>query len=338
MSPSPRSGPPRLTPLDLMRAALLGRLAPVPPLALPPAEALGRVLAAPLVAAGPVPARAMAMREGWAVAAAETEGASAYTPVPLPGPPCAVTPGDAMPAGTDAVLDPFGAMELGGAIAAVQEATAGDGVRPPGGDIAAGSVIRAAGERLGPRDLPALAALGVEGVTLRIPRVLLRHRDAGVAAMLAAWLRAEGADLGDGMPDLVLTDDPALEDALHGLGARPGQEAAIGRRDGVPAVLLPPLAEDAAAAFLLLGLPALRLLSGAVEPAPVRARLARKVASTVGLTELVPLALDAAGVATPLATGALPLGALAVAQAVLVVPPGAEGYEAGTMIEALSLG
>lgn len=329
-----------------MLAALTGGLAPVAPRLLAPAAALGRVLAAPLVAAAPVPAQALAVRDGWAVAAADTEGASAYSPMPLPASPVLVNPvlvkpGDRMPAGTDAVLDPFEAMGEGPGMMALQPVTAGDGVRPGGADIAAGSVIRGAGEMLRARDLPALAAMGLESVALRLPRIRLRHADDAVAALIAAWIRAEGGDLGHEAPDLVLTDDPALEDAVRGLGARPGLGVAIGRVDGVPAVLLPPLAEDAVAGFLLLGLPALRVLSGATAPPPVRARLARKVASTVGLTELVPLAVDAAGVATPLATplaiGALPLGALARAQALLVVPPGAEGYEAGTVIEAISL-
>ncbi|WP_439552375.1 hypothetical protein [Falsiroseomonas sp.] len=330
-------GPARLTPLDAMLAVLLRQLAPVAPRLVALPDAPGRVLASALVTAGPVPARVMALREGWAVVAAETEGAGVYAPSPLPGPAIRVRPGDPMPEGRDAVLDPFDAMEAGEAVMAMQEVAAGDGLRPPGADIAAGSVIRAAGERLQARDLPALAATGLESVALRIPRILLRHRDPAVAAMIEAWLRAEGAERVGDTPDLVLTDDPALEEALRGLGARPGMEAAVGRRDGVPALLLPPMAEDAAAAFLLLALPALRVLSGAPAPAPVRARLARKVASAVGITELVPLAVDTDGMATPLAIGALPLGALARAQAVLVVPPGTEGYEAGTMIEALSL-
>ncbi|MBX9594135.1 MAG: molybdopterin biosynthesis protein, partial [Roseomonas sp.] len=118
------------------------------------------MLASALVAAGPVPARAMALREGWAVAAAETEGAGVYAPAPLPGPAIRVRPGDPMPDGRDAVLDPFDAMEAGDGVMAMQAVAAGDGVHPPGADIAAGSVIRAAGERLRARDLPALAALG----------------------------------------------------------------------------------------------------------------------------------------------------------------------------------
>ncbi|WP_203074774.1 molybdopterin-binding domain-containing protein [Falsiroseomonas ponticola] len=312
-------------------------LAPVAPCHRPPAAALGRVLAAAVVAPGPVPARAIALRPGWAVAAAETEGASPFSPVPLPGSPALLAAGDALPPGMDAVLDPFDAEAAGPLVMALQPVAPGDGVRAAGADVAPGQVIRAAGERLGPRDLPALAALGVGQVALRIPRLLLRHADPAVAALLAGWARAEGADCDDGPPDLVLTDDPAMEAAQAGLGARPGLAAGIGRAGGVPALLLPRLAEDAVAAWVLLGLPALRCLAGAAAPAPLRLRLSAKVASAVGMAELVPLALDGAGGAVPLAVGALPLGALARAGALLVVPPQAEGYEAGAVIEALPL-
>lgn len=320
-----------------MRTALLGMLAPVAPCRRVPASAIGHVLAEEVRAAAPVPAAPVAMRDGWAVAAAETEGASPYAPVPLPGPAARLGPGQALPPGTDALLDPFDMDGDGPLPLALQQATPGDGVRAPGGEIEAGRVIRAAGESLRAADLPALAAMGVREVAVRVPRLALRHADPAVLALLSAWAVAAGAETQDGPPDLVLTQEGGLAEAMTGMGARPGMAAGIGREGGVPAVLLPPLAEDAVAAWLLLGLPALRALAGAASPAPIRARLARKVASTVGLAELVPLALDGAGVATPLAVGALPLQALSAAAAMLVVPPGAEGYEAGAEIEAEAL-
>jgi molybdopterin biosynthesis enzyme len=97
-------------------------------------------------------------------------------------------------------------------------------------------------------------------------------------------------------------------------------------------LLLPDRAEDALAAWWLLGRPLLRHLAGAAASPPREARLARKVASAIGLAELVPLRFTEPGVVQPLAVGALPLGILATADALLVVPPGAEGYEAGSMI------
>jgi molybdopterin molybdotransferase len=319
-----------------MLAALTRGLVPVAPRAMAPAAALGCVLAEALRAPCPVPAWAVALRAGWAVVAAETLGAGPFSPLPLATPPRRVAAGEALPEGADAVLDPFGLEGEAPFAMAVQEAAPGDGLRGAGEEIAAGATIRAAGERLRAPDLPALAAIPVTAVRVRVPRVAVEHADTAIAALLGAWVRATGGELVAAAPDLLLTDQSGLAEAVTGLGARPGMAAGIGRRDGVPAVLLPALAEEAVAAWLLLGLPALRILAGAATPG-LRLRLARKVASTVGLAELVPLAVDTEGLAVPLATGALPLAALAGARAVLVVPPGAEGYEAGSVIEALPL-
>ena len=73
------------------------------------------------------------------------------------------------------------------------------------------------------------------------------------------------------------------------------------------------------------------MLAGRAPP-PRRARLAAKVASAVGLLDWVPVRQDADGLAHPLAIGALPAGALAAADAVLAIPPGAEGHEAGAEV------
>lgn len=100
-----------------------------------------------------------------------------------------------------------------------------------------------------------------------------------------------------------------------------------------PALLVPGRAEDAFGAWVLLGRPALARLSGARPARPLRARLARKVASAAGLAELVPVRLPEPGIAEPLAVGGLPLGALPAVDALLVVPPAAEGHEAGAEIE-----
>jgi len=185
---APGEQPWRLAPVEEARALLPG--APVAARAMPLAQAIGHVLAAPLRAAAAVPPRATALREGWAVAAAATEGAGPYAPAALPGL-AWVVPGEALPPGTDAVLPAFA---RDGAL--VLEAVApGEGVRPAGEDAAAGAVLRRAGHRLGPLDL-LLATAGVGAVSVRVPRVALR----GMAG-LAALLRAEGAALaedGDG--------------------------------------------------------------------------------------------------------------------------------------------
>lgn len=350
--------------------------APVAPCRMAPAQALGRVLASPIVAAAPVPRGPIAVRDGWAVAAAETEGAGPYAPAPL-GTCARVTAGQDLPTGTDAVLPAFDVSADGLVAMALQPVAPGESVRRPGEEIAAGTLLRAAGDRLGARDLPALAALGVRDVAVRIPRLgwiatgdeiaadpardTLRALLAALTptaellafppvpddpAALTAALRAaaETCDAillaggtGEGSDDRCVDGlRGAGELALHRIGVRPGTSAGFGAVAGRPVLLLPGRAEDALAAWLLLGRPLLARLAGEHTLPPRRARLARKVASTVGLAEFVPVRLEG-GLAEPLAVGALPLGVLAAADALLLVPPGTEGHDAGTEVTLLPL-
>ncbi|BDG73514.1 molybdopterin-binding protein [Roseomonas fluvialis] len=363
-----------LTVLDEATALLLAGIAAVAPRSLPLAEAVGCVLAVPLEATAPAPPCAVARWDGWAIAAADTLGAGPYAPAVLSVPPRLLQPGDALPPGTDAVL-PLPELVREGPFAQVLDAVApGSGVRWPGEDAAAGTLLRAAGERLSPLDLPVLAALGVTEVAVRRPRLgwlaigdeimadggrdtlfatcaalaqaagaaLLRLPPApDDAAAIAGALRAgaEVCDLllavggtGDGAGDVTAAGlREAGRLALHGIGARPGTTAGFGEVALRPVVLLPGSPGDAPAAWLLLVRPALDALTGAVPTPPLRARLARKVTSTVGLVELAPLRRLADGRAEPLATGALPLHALA-SGAVLILPAASEGAEAGTEI------
>ena len=64
----------------------------------------------------------------------------------------------------------------------------------------------------------------------------------------------------------------------------------------------------------------------------IRATLARKVASSVGIAEVVLLRRDG-GKVEPLASGYLPLRSLARADGWMLVPAESEGYAAGAEIE-----
>ncbi|WP_043358985.1 hypothetical protein [Belnapia sp. F-4-1] len=304
------SGGWRLAPVAEARALLPA--APVAARRLPLGHAIGHVLAEPVRAAAAVPAMAVAAREGWAVESAATEGAGPYAPVLLPGL-AWVAPGEPLPAGTDAVLPAFtrdGDLVLEGV-------APGEGVRPAGEDAAAGAVLRAAGHRLGPLDL-VLGAAGVAEVAVRVPRVALHGAD-----WLAGMVRAEGAELVETGAELVLAAGLRAERVLFpGIAARPGDGAGVGIIGGVPAVLLPGDLPGALAGWWLLGRPAVRALAGRGPVARRRMALARKLASPVGITEVV--MLGAAGEAVT---------ALGAAVAVLVVPPGREGYEAGAEVE-----
>jgi molybdopterin molybdotransferase len=121
--------------------------------------------------------------------------------------------------------------------------------------------------------------------------------------------------------------------ALHGLGSRPGASAGVGLAGGTAVVLVPGRWEDAYAAWLLLVRSAVRHLTGMARIERPRARLTRKVASAVGLLDVVPVRRAGPGLAEPLAVGALPPGVLAAADAVLLVPPSSEGYDAGADVD-----
>lgn len=356
--------------LDLLLSGLPG---PVAPRRLPSGDAVGRVLAEDLVAAAPVPATRVALADGWAVAAAETDGAGPYAPMPLATLPARLSPGDPLPPGTDAVLPLFDVTVDGPFAQAIQSIAPGEGVRGIGEEIADGQVLRRAGERLAARDLPALALLGLRDVGVRAPRCAwIPAGDQPGGAMLASLFATLFAGLGADLArqPVVPADADAIAEAIcaaasahdlllvaggtgagvgdrgaaalaaagtpqvHGLGARPGMSAGGGQVSGKPVLLLPGPAEDALAIFYLLLRPLLLRMSGAAASSPVTTRLARSIASTVGLAELVPLRLGPEG-GEPLAVGALPAGVLAAADAILVVPAASEGYEAGATIPIL---
>jgi molybdopterin biosynthesis enzyme len=123
---------------------------------------------------------------------------------------------------------------------------------------------------------------------------------------------------------------------LHGVGIRPGETAALGTAGSHPVLLLPGRLDAALAAWLVIGSRLLaRLTAASDSEAASPARLARKVTSTVGLAEVVPVACGPEGV-EPLASGYLPLQALARADGWILVPPESEGFPAGAMVEVRS--
>src|ERR1700712_3875847 len=103
-----------LVPLRQALADLLDGLAPVPAQELALGAAGGAIRAEPLRVATAIPALPLALRPGYAVRAADTFGASAYSPMLLAHAPPHVAAGDALPPGTDAVLEPDTVLVRGG--------------------------------------------------------------------------------------------------------------------------------------------------------------------------------------------------------------------------------
>jgi molybdopterin biosynthesis enzyme len=99
---------------------------------------------------------------------------------------------------------------------------------------------------------------------------------------------------------------------------------------------LPGAPDQALAAWWTLALPALDRLSGREKRRTTTLQLARKIASSVGIAEIV-LLKKADDAWLPLATGDLSLEAIARADAWLAVPGASEGYAAGTPVDAYML-
>ena len=131
----------------------------------------GRVLAEAIRAAEPIPQRDRAALDGFAVEANASLGASAYNPVRLPS--VVVAAGDALPAGTDAVIP----LELAepdseDCIEMVEAVAAGANVEHEGSVATVGAVLAPAATRLAPRHIGLLMRAGRHEIpVVRRPRV-----------------------------------------------------------------------------------------------------------------------------------------------------------------------
>jgi len=363
MIPSQRL-PASLTPLDVALAALLHRLEPVAPKALPLADALGCV-GADMPRPGAFPPRDIAAADGWALRAGDLVGASSYTPLPLARPPVWVEAGDPMPEACDCVVDADSVDQSGPMVQVLAEAVPGQGVRRTGGDIAqAGSVITP-GRCVRPLDLLIARTAGLEKLNVRRPRLRVVNipaaaGSAATAQLIAENARAAGADVvrteaaGRDAASITGAIDPGGCDVLvttggsgvgrtdaviaalarcgevvaHGIALQPGRTSAVGRIGTIPVIALPGAPDQALAAWWTLVLPVLDRLSGLRPRRVVTRPLARKIASTVGIAEIV-LLEKTEDAWMPLAVGDLSLEAIARADAWLAVSGGSEGFAAG---------
>lgn len=359
----------RLTPV----AQILDRIAmlvkPVAPHEVPVQEAGDRVLAADIVAPHDLPATAIALRDGYAVAADTTMDAGGYAPVRLPSGARRVSTGNAMPAGTDAVAPPDIVAARDGAHDILAQVAPGDGVLAAQSDMRAGTVLLKAGARLRAVDQALLTLAGIQRVPVRVPRVRVvsacEAADAVLdasATMIARLLVADGADpasaraisrgdlsaafhdpnadavvviggSGLGLADRsILTLAKAGRVETHGIALSPGETAAFGFEGSRPVLILPGRIDAALAVWLVLGRHLLAQLCGS--PVPDRAfpaRLTRKVASSLGLTEVVPVQMRDGG-AAPIASGYLPWSSLAQADGWILIPADSEGYPPGAEV------
>jgi putative molybdopterin biosynthesis protein len=126
--------------------------------------------------------------------------------------------------------------------------------------------------------------------------------------------------------------------AVHGVAVRPGHPVVLGAVDATPVLGAPGYPVSAALTFDIFAAPLLAEIEGAMpgERPRARARLARKLASPMGMDDWVRVRLGRVGgglVATPLPRGAGVLTSLVRADGLLVIPAGLEGHHAGDDVD-----
>lgn len=217
--------------LDEAWAWIDARIEPLGSETVEPFAAVGRITARESAAAGDLPGKDRATRDGYAVRAADSVGASDYNPIPLGslGPLSPVSAGDAVPEGTDAVVAVEQTRSDSGTVELVAGVAEGDGIERRGDDTAAGTILLPAGRLVRPADAALLAAVVVGGIpVVRRPVVRLAavgselepHTDLDTP-MLAALVARDGgiAERHPPLPD----DEAAIRDFL----ARPGADLVI---------------------------------------------------------------------------------------------------------------
>ena len=183
------------------QARVLERVQPLDGEAVSVADAAGRVVSADAHALVDLPPFASSAMDGFAVRSVDTPGRlpvvariAAGVPATRPlaaGEAMGIATGGVVPDGADAVIPLEDVVDHDNEVEIEEAVVHNDNIRPRGGDVAAGDVVVAVGERLRAAQVGALAAAGVAEVTCaRRPRV----------AILATGteLRRPGEPLGPG--------------------------------------------------------------------------------------------------------------------------------------------
>jgi molybdopterin molybdotransferase len=359
----------RLVSLDEARTAFLAKIKPVASTSMATSKAGGLVLAEDVVAAADIPPTALALERGYAIASRASVGASSYLPNTLGEMPPLLEAGEALPAGSDSILDPADLRQTSGGAEIIASVAPGRHVRQAGGDLTAGRVIAAAGTRLSGSQVAVLRAAGVSEVPIRVPSVvvmapkgscfpaslvmdLVARTGADVSIAYVPEARLAGALPSTASADLALVagwNGPAFKSAVGALSAagqlvagdlavNPGVAMACGFIDpqarSAPVILLPGRIEETLAGWLLLARPALDQLAGFTAPRPTTVLpLARKIASAPGTVDLA-LVKRQIDRWKPLGIGDISWAAIAEADAWLAIAAESEGFAAGEIVEA----
>jgi molybdopterin molybdotransferase len=237
-------------------------------------DAFGRVLREPARSAVDLPPFPSSAMDGFALRAAETPGelpiafrvaAGAAPPGPLPaGAAAGIATGGTVPDGADAVIPVEIVEDRGDRLIVPGASTAGQHIRPRGGDVGAGDVVVEPGTILGSVQIGALAAAGV-------PTLVCSTRPRVAILATGNELRSPGEALGPGQ--IYESNRRMIASALHGSG---------GEVDVLPVAADD---EDSHRAAIERGLQAdVLVTSGGVSMGPHD--LVRRVASELGVNEV----------------------------------------------------
>jgi putative molybdopterin biosynthesis protein len=212
----------------------------------------------------------------------------------------------------------------------------GDEIRPVGTDPAPGVILDT-------NSLMLAAQAEAAGCEAWRSEILPDDPDAIAAAVRDAATRADLVIIGAGSSAGRDDHTPGVVArlgtlAVHGVAVRPGHPVVLGAVDATPVLGAPGYPVSAALTFEIFAVPLLAELEGAApqDPPRARARLARKLASTMGMDDWIRVRLGRVGgelVATPLPRGAGVLTSLVRADGLLVVPAGLEGHHAGEEVD-----
>jgi molybdopterin molybdotransferase len=192
---------PELLTRNAALAAVLGHARPLEAEPVVLAEAPGRVAAEDTHALVDLPPFQSSAMDGFALRATDTPGrlpvvARIAAGVPAPraleaGESMAIATGGVVPSGADAVIPLEYVVDHDNEVEITDTVAKGDNIRPRGGDVAAGDVVVARGTRLGPAQIGALAASGLD-------RVVCSRRPRVAVLTTGTELRPPGEPLGPG--------------------------------------------------------------------------------------------------------------------------------------------
>lgn len=295
-----------------------------------PFAAVGSIAAEEILSPRALPEKATALRAGFAIAAADTVGASPHAPVLLPGYPQRVAVDTPLPGGCDAVIDE-GLLKSTGIAAEISEQVApGQDVRFAGHDLADHFVLVRRGDKITAAMALACASAGIGRIDIFAPTFSIASHDSPARGWLMAQLAAQGCFIVNNGEDadLAIVWD---ESAPPHLALSPGMAIAANRGAGGFSIVCAPRFDSVVALYGAILLPVVAAMTARIEHRE-SAPLMRKVTSAIGMSEIVLLAQDRNGV-TPLGAGVITLEALLQSDALAILPPSSEGLAAGAMID-----